>query len=300
VKINHRIAVPHDSPFWLEIDYLGLDYRRGDSDNILHLAMSSVLNITEDRPEWPEVARLLKEYEPRASHFVSNLYTKRELDAAERLEISATGHQGYPKPEDGYFERTYDSTSCERCGIHGTQVAPLRFSGEPKSKTIQFLQLHWVYDEFFVRNEARDVLEREGLTGVEFGPVLVSRTGEPSREAAQLRILATLPPALDATGLQTVTCKPHNEEWRPDVRPSSADREDLPYCGRVKHWGEHRGPRRFNRSALLDAPDLVKTHEWFGSGGSASQFVIVSQRFRQIVVAAKWRGLRFEPIELVG
>ncbi len=231
---------------------------------------------------------------------MTNLYTKRELDAAERLEISATGHQGYPKPEDGYFEQTYDSTSCERCGIHGTQVAPLRFSGEPKSKTIQFLQLHWVYDEFFVRHEARDLLTLEDITGVEFGPVLVSRKGDVSRQASQMRVLGTLPPALDASELQTVTCKPHNEEWRPDVRATSADREDLPYCGRVKYRWAHRGPLRFDRSAYLDVPDLVKSHEWFGSGGSASQCVIVSQRFRQIVIAAEWRGLRFEPIELVG
>jgi len=43
----------------------------------------------------------------------------------------------------------------------------------------------------------------------------------------------------------------------------------------------------------------VKTCEWFGSGGAASQIVIVSQRFHQLVNAQKWRGLAFEPIELI-
>jgi len=294
LKVNHRIAGPGDDPFWLEIDYLGLGYERAGNCGRVDW---HILNITEDQPQWPDVERLCAYYE-RDSGLTTNLYTKRELDAAERLDISATGHQGYPKPEDGYFKQTYDSTSCERCGIHGAQVAPLRFSGEPKSKTIHFLQLHWVYDEFFVRHAARDVLRREGVTGVEFGPVLVNRKGEASQEASQMRVLHTLPPALDASGLQTVTCKRFNEEWRPHAPAASADSEDLPYCGRVK-WGL-RGPLRFDRAALLDAPDVVKSHEWFGSGGSASQCVIVSQRFRQIVVAARWRGLRFEPIELVG
>ena len=76
MKINHRIALEHDDPFWLEVDRLGLEYKRGDSNN-----MFSVLEITQDEPGWPEVERLVGEHRP-VSHFVSNIFTKRELDAS--------------------------------------------------------------------------------------------------------------------------------------------------------------------------------------------------------------------------
>jgi hypothetical protein len=233
---------------------------------------------------------------------MTNLYTKRELDSAEWLRVSATGCQGYPKPDSDWFERTYDPRSCRRCGIHGIQVAPYRFSGEPKAKTHQFLQLNGICDEFFVRTEARDALECAGIAGIEFGPVLVSRKGAESREASQMKVLHTLPPALDVSGLQPVTCVPDNEESSlsrfhpcgPDYQPPP-----MPYCHQVKYHLRHRGPLRFERRVYEGAPDVLKTREWFGSGGLAFRLVVVSQRFRQLFVAAKWRGLVFEPIELV-
>jgi hypothetical protein len=46
--------------------------------------------------------------------------------------------------------------------------------------------------------------------------------------------------------------------------------------------------------------DVVKSHEWFGSGASAHRLGLVSQRFRRAVATAKWRGVSFEPVELVG
>ena len=39
VKINHRIALRHDDPFWREIDRLGLDYDRGDNELVQALKM---------------------------------------------------------------------------------------------------------------------------------------------------------------------------------------------------------------------------------------------------------------------
>ena len=82
------------------------------------------------------------------------------------------------------------------------------------------------------------------------------------------------------------------------MQPGHAERRGDPYCGRVKYHLKHRGPLRFEHTALAGAPDVVKTHEWFGSGGQAFRLVLVSQRFRQAVLKAKWRGLYFEPVEL--
>lgn len=43
---------------------------------------------------------------------------------------------------------------------------------------------------------------------------------------------------------------------------------------------------------------MVKTNEWFGSGGRAFRRILVTQRFRQVIVVNCLRGLRFEPIEI--
>ena len=301
VKINHRIATRHDDPFWREIERLGLYYERGNPDNVLGFAIS-VLNVTEDRPEWPEVECLVATHDP-ASHFVTNLFTKVELDRAEWLKLSALGHHGYPQPENdfGYLQATYDvSDYCPTCGIGGVQNAPFRLRAEPKAAHSQFIQLNWVFDEFFLRDEAREGFRGAGITGIDTLAPVFHKKDRPSEQVAQMVVKTVLPPALDPTGLQPVTCKPQNEEWNAEQQLQPSKTEGRPNCGRVKYHYMRKGPFRFSRNALEGAPDVVKSHEWFGSGASAHRLVIVSQRFRQAVVAAKWRGVSFEPIELVG
>jgi hypothetical protein len=301
VKVNHRITGRTDDPFWPEIDRLGLDYEHGDPNNVLGFAIS-VLNVTEDDPRWPEVERLVVKYNHEV-HGVGLLYTKAETDGSEWLHLDALGHHGYPQPEDdfGYHQATYDvSNFCPICSIGGVQNAPFRLRAEPKASHSQFIQLNWLFDEFFVRSEARDGLTASGLTGIEFRPAVLHTKNWPSAQVEQLYVRKILPPALDASGLAPVTCKPQNEEWRPGLRLMAAERAGVPYCGRVKYHLKRRTPLRFDRHAFAGAPDVVKSHEWFGSGGEAFRLVLVSQRFRQVVLNAKWRGLHFEPIELSG
>lgn len=54
----------------------------------------------------------------------------------------------------------------------------------------------------------------------------------------------------------------------------------------------------FSSRAFEEAPDVVRSHEWFGSGASAFRLILVSQAFRRMVVSNKWRGLHFEPVAL--
>ncbi len=298
MKINHRITERHDHPFWLEIDWLGLNFERGDPDNVLGSAIS-VLNVTEDQHHWPEVERLVAEYD-LGPHFVTNLFTTAELDAAEWLQIEALGHFGYPQPEDDYHDATYDlSDFCRICAIGGVQNAPFRLRAEPRATRRQFMQLHWVFDEFFVQDEAREGLSASDLTGFRLRPAVLHGSDRAVDRVEQMEVLGVLPPALDPAGLQTVTCRPQNEEWHPGLRLGDAELGGDPYCGRVKYHAMHRGPLRFDRQAFAGAPDVVKSYEWFGSGESAFRQVIASQRFRRVVTEAKWRGLGFEPIELV-
>jgi hypothetical protein len=300
VKIKHRIALSHDDRFSREIDRLGLHYDRGDPNNVLQLAVN-VLNVTEDQPEWPEVERLVAKY-CSGPHSVSSLFTKAELDTAKWLRLSALGHHGYPQPEEnfGYRKATYDVTEyCPTCGIGGVQKAPFRLRAEFKASRSQIVQLNWVFDEFFLRDEAREGLRSAAITGIQYLAPMLHKADRQSERVVQMVVKTNLAPALDPVGFQPVTCKPENEEWQAAQRLGLSKPEKLSHCGRVKYHYPHKGPYRFDSDAFAGAPDVVKSHEWFGSGARAHRLVIVSQRFRQAVVTSNWRGVSFEPIELV-
>ena len=214
-------------------------------------------------------------------------------------QLYATGHFGYPQPEDSYALSTYDNRYCDRCAIGGSQVKPFRFRAEPKARNSQFLQLNWVFDEFFVRPEVATVFKAERISGVSFEPVIHNKTNRELETIQQIKILTVLSPALDESGLQTVTCKPDNEEgppWHGGGQPRYAP--DYPYCRRVKyHWPE---TLRFHSNPFDSAPDIVKTFEWFGSGGSASHAILASERVIKTIEEHRWRGVKFAPVELAG
>jgi hypothetical protein len=211
---------------------------------------------------------------------------------------------GYPQPEDSYEKLTYGTEGyCLRCGIGGIQRHPFRLAGEWKARHLHFLQLNWVYDEIFVRPEVRRLLVARGITGIKFGPVTTNRTRTQLKSVQQLLVSRTLRPGLVTKGLQPVTCKAHNEEGSsdgpPGVMSAGAMRYSLddPYCGRVKYHSPES--LRIRRRAFAGAPDVVKTHEWFGSGGVASREILISERVTDLVAAAGWRGLRLTPVEIV-
>jgi len=214
--------------------------------------------------------------------------------------LLATGHFGYPQPEDAYASMVYDpSTYCDRCGIGGVQCNPFRFRSEPRARHSQFLQLNWVFDEFFVRPEVTIGFKEAGITGVSFGRAIHHRTGQTLESIQQLTVLSVLPPVLERAGLQMVTCKPDNEEggpWHAGGQPRYPP--DYPYCGRAKyHW-----PRvlRFCRESFVRVPDVVKSFEWFGSGGSAARAILVSERVVDTIAKHRWRGVKCRLVELAG
>lgn len=214
-------------------------------------------------------------------------------------ELFTTGHFGYPQPENTYALETYDHSYCDRCAIGGNQVTPFRMKSEPKARHSQFLKLNWVFDEIFVRPEVRLGFESLTVEGIEFKSVLHHKTGKALETIHQLGIHCTLPAALVTDGLQTVTCKPNNEEGPPrhgGGQPRYAP--DYPYCGRVKyHWPQSQ-PLRFYANAFSMAPDIVKSLEWFGSGGSASRAILASERVIAAIEKNGWRGAKWSEIEL--
>jgi hypothetical protein len=293
VRINHRIVGRSEEPFWDEIDELGLAYERSASTGL------SILNITEDAPDWSYVRRLCEIH--RVLSQVSNLFSTQEVESAAWLTMHARGHHGYPMPDDdfSYREATYDVRAyCSRCGIGAIQNAPFRIRGEFRAPRSHFIQLNWIFDEFFVRTPVAAALVDSKIQGVSFLAPMLHKRNEPSRDVVQMKIEFALPPAIHTANLQPVTCVLKNEEWRTETPAMWLPPEDLPYCGRRKYHMAHAGPLRLSRTAFDGAPDVVKTTEWFGSGASACHEVIVSARFRRLVTARAWRGVSFEPVEL--
>ena len=258
-------------------------------------------DVDEAHPHWPVIVGLLDKL-GLGTHFVWTKFSPKEKREAEWLDLGTTGHFGYPQPEDTYMEATYDTSDyCDRCGIGGRQDRPFRFRKDPKSKKSHFLQLNWVFGEVFVRPEVRIVLTQASARGVGFMNPVVHKTDALIESFTQLRVLHELPPALQTEGFQPVTCRPNNEESDDgcDGGPKRYP-PDTPYCGRRKYHYCVRGMPRFAREAFTEAPDIVKTHEWFGSGGSADQMILVNRRVADLILDHRWRGVELSPVQLVG
>ena len=72
-----------------------------------------------------------------------------------------------------------------------------------------------------------------------------------------------------------------------------------PFCGEKKYNFPKRGVITFKKEIFNNQPDFVKPFEWFGSGGSATRPILVSQKIRQTIIERKFRGAFFRPLALV-
>jgi hypothetical protein len=310
MEIRHRLLeFSWDPKYELlkkELDRIGASYEikiMGYSSTGVPRSHSIEFNINESDALYPVVEQLIDKYEFSVQTDVH--YDKEDFDKAEWF-YTGTGEYQYPQPEDDpieYLKATYDTCNfCPTCGMGAIQNNPFRLKTEFKQKNSQFLGLHWVFDEIFVRNEAKAILERECPAGIRFTHPVYHRTSEEMESVYQLRIETVVKEGLVTSGLDTVTCKPYNEEYKGLVRQVAERlnlREEGPYCGRVKYHYPTRDTVKFRHKALSQIPDIVKSDEDFGSGHSADKLVLVSKRFRELIVKYKLRGLRFTPIELM-
>lgn len=259
-----------------------------------------ILYVTETDPAWPFVRDLILVDRSRfGTHFLYNVFTDQELMDATWFRIGALGHHGYPQPQDDWDQVVYSPDGgCMRCGIHGDQVAPFRLRSEPKAHNSDFVQLNGVFGELFVRQKARLALEDAGITGISWLAPVIHKSGAPSVDVRQMVIDRVLSPGLRTDALTSETCDPSH--WQLPPGPLYPPRlQTLPFCGRIKYHRMQRGPLQFDAAVLSGAPDLVRTSEWFGSGGEADRTIVCSKRFRDVVLDNKFRGLDFEPVSLV-
>ena len=233
----------------------------------------AAFDVDENDERWPKLVKLVKKWD--FGDYVRTKFTKKEIADAHWLQLVPDWHHGYPQPDDdvfGYRDATYDLANwCERCGIGMKQKAPFQMKGEPKWGKRSILQLNWVFDEYFVTPEAwADVFKSHR---VECRPVMNTK-GVELKTVVQLVTNAEVGIVSDGLPMEEPVCLK---------------------CGRTKYLPVARG----RYPALRTAPSfaMVKTKEYFGSGASADNGVLVSQALAQTMTAAKVRGVSFRPVD---
>jgi len=228
-----------------------------------------VFDLAEDDPRWPAVRDWLIS---RGEHpgWERTEFTEREVAEARWLNLVPQWHQGYPQPEDDFRYRqiTYDGRACSECGVGARQRAPFQMTGEPRWGRRSILQLNWVFDEYFTTPEmAAEVFEPLGVQSRR----VTNRRGIELKTVVQL--MSTEFVSIQASHLPRSTC---------------------PRCGEEKLEPLRRGPL----PELVAQPSgpIARTREWFGSGFSAHNEIVVSQRVAQTIRHQNLRGVDFRPV----
>jgi hypothetical protein len=201
--------------------------------------------------------------------------------------VGAKGHHGYPQPEGSWAAQTYKN-HCGGCGVYESQAAPFRFRSSGRASHSHFRQLNWAFDAWFVTPQVESILQSCNITGIDFGPVLDHKSGQPLDDLRQL-IVTGMIEEVDASQLPVVTCKPFNEEFEPNDTPPVG-----PFCGNVKYHPPTSVV--IPRHALSNATDLALTSTWFGSGHGAYRYTIASQKVFDVVQSNGWRGLELSRV----
>lgn len=251
----------------------------------------------EDEPNFAYKQNLVQHF--TLLHQVTTEFSPEDFDMAEWFWFTVAPI-GYPQPEGKFFETTYAIDNvCFKCEIGKRQKNPFRLKAEPKPGKNQFLGLHWVYDEMFVRDVAANIFRHANVTGMRFSNPVVSKSHKPIESIQQLHVDTVLSAGLIPDGLTVEICnKPHNEEEKNNSESSGEVDSPKNYCGQLKYNFPQRGTLTFDKNIFEGQPDFVKPYEWFGSGGSASRPILVSKKVRNIILKEKFRGAFFAPVFL--
>jgi hypothetical protein len=216
-------------------------------------------------------------------------YDKMDMENAQWYIIGTSQYQ-YPQPEDSYGYRniTFNLDNyCPLCGIGKIQNNPYRLKHEPKQKPNLFWGLHWEYEPIFVREEIKNIFEKEKINRIHFSQPVIHKSNKPIERFYQLHIETILEKGFITDNANTVTCKINNEEGR-------NKNDELKCCGRIKY--NSCRILEFDKKIFSHGNDFCLTNEYFGSGLSAYRRTIISKKIYEIIKKYKLRGLEFEPI----
>jgi len=278
MKIIHRICLSPKLDRKVRKKFLKLGIRMEDSGYKKRILMN-YFDISENDSLWPEVNQILSSA-GLESVTTRTVFTKKEITSSEWVLVQPDFLFGYPMPDhDGSWRNISFNAGkeCSICGIGRKQIAPIHLKREPKTLKNNFMGTFWTYD-LFARPEVFDIMSEKGIQGVEPTEAIHHKLLTPLKTIKQLKIL---------------------QEHCPCIIDDNLVR-DKTLCDHIKYNVLTKGKMKFSSDAFRDdMPDLIRTHEWFGSGHSAFQLILASAKFVQVYMENKWKGLHLAPIELV-
>jgi hypothetical protein len=212
-----------------------------------------------------------------------------------------TGYFGYPQPEDSYKTITYDpEEGCPRCGVGKKQIGEFRFRGTPKATRSDFFGLNWIWDQIFVRNPVRLELQNSNIKDIRFSSPILHKSGVQLSEVFQLHVDRVIDDLVETKQLDREVCEAISDPE--ELSFLEANRSRLatgPYCGETKYIAPRERRLQLKSSLLRDEYDIVKSGNWFGSGGAAGQLIFISDKINHLVDENKWRGIFMQEVDLI-
>jgi hypothetical protein len=192
------------------------------------------------------------------------------MQGANYYGIDPTWHYGYPQPEDdfGFLEATYDlSGYCSKCAVGARQNEPFRMKKEPVWGRRSFLQLNWVFDEYFTKPEIWQ--KHFEPFGIGYREVVLHKNGAVLDSVVQLDIPAIAD--VELINQQYEICDIcHSKKYHPRI------------------VGFYPRPETTHAEAF-------KSSAYFGSGSKAFRQVFISQAVFAPIYAAGLKGIEFSP-----
>ena len=257
MKIKRRISI-------------NLNQKQADFLNNFSIEVNPGLSTfyINDASIYEKVKSKLQEW--NAVELFESEFTKDEMLCASSYAMIALWHNGYPQPESSYIEDTYDiSDYCKICGIGLKQKEAFKLRREVEWRNKKVMHLNWVFDELFVPINIYESIFKP--FGIEKKPVFTVKEKKFSSETCQLSIPFT----------------ELNLEIPPNLKFSVCS------CGRKKYLPivDSFFPK------YLDSPEqhIFKTKEYFGSGHSARNQIMISKSMYNVLVDNKFK-LSYTPL----
>ena len=162
---------------------------------------------------------------------------------------------------------------------HHRQIAPFAFSSIKWTKNNHLYSAYEGDNFVFCDELLKNYIEREGLCGITFEPVIRWKDGDVMPNAFQLQITNTL----SSEAL---------------IIPESTKRTFCPMCGREKYEIDSKFILRIKEKYLDKSIDFYKTAEIFGPGRERSLWIVSARAYSLLTSKQLARGFAFEPVQI--
>jgi hypothetical protein len=273
MDIYHHLSFNKSDRVDPVLDQLGIKYKKSPLPNDFYLI---TFGIYESDPNWQQIQHLTSIGTP--VHRIETVFTDEEILKAPFARLLVMYERGYPQPKSSWISNPINYESkCKSCGVF-KQNAPFRIKDEPELKGRDFMTLYWG-SAIFATPKVIEKMNQEKITGFSEMPVLIDKTGEPSKTISQIFINNVSKPGLvDKSSLRSIVCKE---------------------CKTVKYESHLKGVMHMKKGSLNAGSDIQSSYEWFGSGAMAYREHFISNKLAKLIIENKWQGVRMKVIELV-